>query len=392
MDRTRCVALLIETSRGYGRGLARGVAQYIREHGPWSVYFQSRGIEDPPPPWLKDWQGHGILARINDRRTAAAILHAGLPAVDLRGVIRDTGLPFVGVDNRGVVQLVVEHFLQRGFRHFGFCGLPPRAHVHMDLRRVEFAAQLRQRGYGCSVFPAVRPGRRRNAWDWEQERIGCWLAALPKPVAVMACHDDRGVQVLDACRGAHLAVPDQVAVVGVDNDQPLCEFAIPPLTSVDLAPERIGYEAAALLERLMDGAAPPPRPILIPPACVIARRSSEILASDEESVVRAVRFIRAHACQRIHVRDVLREARLSRTAIEPRFKAVVGRTIHQEIQRTRLAQAQELLAGTDLPIKQVAHRCGFQYVQYLIRVFKRTTGCTPAQYRRRRRNSQPATT
>jgi LacI family transcriptional regulator len=387
MDRPRRVALLIETSRGYGRGLARGVAQYIREHEPWSVYFQSRGIADPPPPWLKNWQGDGILARINDRRTAAAVLHAGLPAIDLRGIVTDTGLPFVGVDNQRVVQLIVEHFLERGFRHFGFCGLPPRTHLHMDFRRVEFAKKLETHGYRCSIFPAARPGRRRNAWNWEQERIAAWLADLPKPVAVMACHDDRGVQVLDACRSAHLAVPDQVAVVGVDNDQPLCEFAIPPLTSVDLAPERIGYEAAALLQRLMEGAAPPPTPILIPPALVVARRSSEILASPEESVVRAVRFIRAHACERIHVRDVLREAKLSRTAIEPRFKAVVGRTIHQEIQRTRLAKAEQLLAGTDLPIKQVAHRCGFQYVQYLIRVFKRTTGCTPAQFRRRRKTN-----
>ena len=166
-----------------------------------------------------------------------------------------------------------------------------------------------------------------------------WIKSLPKPVGVMACNDERGLQVLDACRRAGVAVPDEVAVIGVDNDLPMCELAIPPLTSVDVNAEGIGYEAAALLERMMSGKKPPAKPTMLPPRGVITRRSTDLIASEDEEVSRAVRYIREHACNRLQVSDVLTHMGMSRASLQQRMKQIVGRTIHQEIQRVRLNRA-----------------------------------------------------
>ncbi len=381
MPKLRQVALLIETSRAYGRSLLRGVSRYNREQGRWSVYFRPHGLGDPPPPWLRRWKGDGILARIGDRRVADAVLDAGVAVVELRGVLSDLPVPFIGVDNQMVAQLAFDHLRDRGFRHFAFCSMPRGDYPIMDERCDNFRALVQSQGFFFSQFkhPA---GHRRLSWQQEQSQIARWIAKLPKPVGVAACNDDYGLQVLDACRRAEVLVPDEVAVIAVDNDDYLCGLAIPPLTSIDVIPERIGYEAAALLDRMMDGESVSLDPILMPPRGVVTRQSTDVLATDDEAVARAVHYIRQHACDRIGVADVVRQVRLSRTALEPRVKAVVGRSIYQEIQRVQIEQVRELLAETELPIKQVAVRCGFSYVQYMTRAFREATGQTPAQYRK----------
>src|SRR4051812_36563 len=148
----RRVAVLIESSRAYGRGLLRGVARYNREHGHWSVYLQPHGLDHPPPPWLKRWRGDGILVRIGDRRMLRAVLATGMPTVDLRGVVPDLGVPFIGVDTRAVAALAAEPLLERGLRHFGFCGLPAGMHPQMDERREYFVARMGRAGYEVRVF------------------------------------------------------------------------------------------------------------------------------------------------------------------------------------------------------------------------------------------------
>jgi LacI family transcriptional regulator len=392
----RQVLLLVETSRAYGRGLVEGVAHYHREHGGWSICFKPHGLGDPPPPWLRDWQGDGILVRIGDQRMARAVQRIGVPAVDLRGLVGAKGLPFIGVDHREVARLAAEHLLERGFRHFGFCGLPRKVHPHMDDLCDWFCKFIAQAGCTCDVFKARRgplPGEawehqqsRAGQWIDQQERIVRWIESLPKPVGVMACHDDRAVQVLDACRRTGMMVPDAVAVIGVDNDQELCDLSIPPLTSVDEFPSRIGYEAAALLDRLMDGGSPPKRRILIPPRAVVPRHSTDVLATDDRIVARAAHLIRRRACEGIRVTDVVAEIPASRATLSARFKSIVGRTMREEILRVQILQAKELLATTDLPIKQVARRVGFRYVEYFARLFRRTTGETPAGYRKQMRH------
>jgi LacI family transcriptional regulator len=379
----RHVAILIETSRAYGRGLLRGIARYNREHGQWSIFFQPQGLGDPAPPWLATWRGDGILARINDRQIARAVQQVGVPVVNMRGTIADLPFPFIGSDNAAIARLAAEHLLERGFRHFAFCGYQRDFHPKLDMRSDCFQQIIEQAGYRSYVLQDV-PRRRPRSWEQQQAWIARWIAGLPKPVGILAANDDRGLQVLDACRRKQIAVPDQVAVLGVDNDEYLCSLSLPPLSSVDVNSEETGYQAASLLDRMMGGKRPPKRLREIKPAGVIVRRSTDVLATDDGEVIRAIRFIREHACRPIRADDVVQHVSVSRTSLESRFRSVLGRTLHQEIRKVQIDAATTLLASTDLPIKQVALRSGFKNVHYLSRVFSAMVGQPPAEFRRGR--------
>ncbi len=381
MPSRRHVALLIEATNAYARGLLHGVAQYNHERAGWTVYFEPHALDEPPPKWLKDWKGDGVLARIGDRRTAKAVLALGVPVVELRRVINLPGIPSIGPDNEVVTRLAAEHLRERGFRHFGVCGFPRGLDPPLDHRADCFVGCLERAGFSCSQFT----GDRAATWKQDQRRLADWVRALPKPAGVMTCNDSRGLQVLRACVRVGIAVPDQVAVIGAGNDDCMCRLSHPPLSSVDLAPELIGYEAAALLDRLMGGKQAPAPHIQVAPRGIVTRLSTDVLATDDAAVARAVGFIRGQACEDICVGDVLKHVKLSRSALEPRLKRVLGRTIHQEIHRVRLERVKALLSTTDLPTKQIAAQSGFRYVQYLTRVFRKATGQTPASYRKRMR-------
>jgi LacI family transcriptional regulator len=378
------VALLIETSREYARGLLRGVARYLQEHTRWSVYFEPHGLDSPPPKWLPKWQGDGILVRINNRQMADAILRTGIPAVDLRGALPTPGIPFIGVDNVPVARIGFEHLHNCGLRNFAFCGTPRGENPNQDLRCDYFVDVVRKAGFECNVYVGERPARARPSWEQQQQGLVAWLKKLPTPVGVMTCHDDRGQQVLDACRRAGLAVPDQVAVLGVDNDPNLCNLCNPPLSSIDVNSARIGYESAVLLERLMAGEKPPREPCLLgPPRGIAARRSTDLLWVDDEEVASAIRYIREHACEGIAVRDVLNQTSNSPSALEKRVKKTLGRTIKAEIGRIRLARAKLLLTETNWPVAKIAERCGFSEPKYFSAVFHKTIGMKAMDYRRR---------
>lgn len=374
------VALLIETSREYGRGLLRGIVRYQREHGPWSIYFKPHGLGQPPPDWLVSWRGDGILARITDRAMADAVIGTGVPAIDLRSSLGHLGLPIVGIDNVPVVRLAVEHFLERGFRHFGFCGTPYGEHRYQDERSDRFAKAIRGCRFHCDVYQPPAPAA--LSWDEEQEHIAQWLRRLPKPAAVMTCHDDRGQQVLDACLRANLSVPDDVAIIGVDNDEFLCNLSTPPLTSIDVNPERIGYEAAALLDRMMRGGKPPKKPRLYAPRGIVVRKSTDITAIGDPHVAKTARLIRDHALAGRRIEELMQEVPVSRSALFRRFKEHVGRSPKKEATRVRLERAKELLRETTLSVAQIAERVGYAEAKYFIAVFHRAVGTTPLRYRR----------
>jgi LacI family transcriptional regulator len=223
--------------------------------------------------------------------------------------------------------------------------------------------------------------REQLGWSTEAE-VTRWIEELPKPVGLMACNDIRAQQVLTTCRTIGVAVPDEVAVLGVDNDDVLCDLSDPPLSSVVPDTRKIGYEAASLLERMMGGE-PAPEPLTtIPPLGVVTRRSTDVLAIDDRAISSAVRFIREHACEGITVEDVLEELPYSRSVFERRFTKIFGRTPKAEILRTQLDRVKRLLAETDLPLKQIASKAGFQHPEYMSVAFKERTGQTPGQYRR----------
>jgi LacI family transcriptional regulator len=379
------VALIIESSRAYGRGLLQGIARYVREHGAWSIFHQERRASDLPPAWLKDWRGDGIIARVEDYKLAAAIGRLGVPAVDVRGLLPDLGLPLIETDDEAVVRLAIEHLRERGFRQFAFCGFAGAN--YSDTRCRIFAQRLAEAGFECRIYASPAPLKSIASFDHEQHGlmyeadVADWIAELPKPIGLLACNDIRGQQVLNACRQIGVAAPDEVAVLGVDNDEVLCDLADPPLSSVIPNTGRIGYEAAGLLDRMMAGHPAPQAPIYIPPLGVATRRSTEVLAIDDRHIAAALRFIREHACEGIGVRDILSAVPLSRSVLERRFAALVGRAPKAEILRVQLQRAKELLATTDFPLNVISEKAGFKHPEYLSAIFKKKMGVAPGRYR-----------
>jgi LacI family transcriptional regulator len=373
------VALLIETSNAYARGLLRGIRAYIREHRSWSIYVGEHRRGDPAPQWLKKWSGDGIIARIENTAIAEAVMASGLPAVDVSAARHVPNLLYVETDDAEIARLAADHLLQRGFRHFGFCG-DPRFNWS-NWRAEHFRQQVARARFHCSIYPPSQEPHGTVSWEREQADIEAWIHSLPKPVGVMACYDIRGREVLNVCRQVGVGVPDQVAVIGVDNDELICDLADPPLSSVIPDAQRTGYEAARLLDLLMDGQTELPLAHLIKPLGIVVRGSTDVLATDDAEVSAAVRFIRSHASEGIKVEDVLRAVPVSRRALESRFDKLLGRTPHQEITRVQIERVKELLAETDLPLSAIAHRAGYKHVEYMSVVFKRETGLPPSQYR-----------
>jgi LacI family transcriptional regulator len=372
------VALLIETSLASGRDILRGIARYVREHGPWSIYHEPRSLEESVPRWLRNWDGDGIIARLQNTRIASAVVSSGIPAVDVLGVVRRPELPLAHVDNGAVARLAAEHFLERGFRHFAFCGLD--GINWSDERRDAFGQAIAEAGGECLIYTL---SDRRGTWEDEQDHLATWVRSLPRPCAVMACNDPRGQKVLEACRRSGVRVPDEVAVVGVDNDEPICAISDPPLSSVVPNHECVGYEAATLLERLRAGEVGVGEAVYVPPAGLVTRQSSDVLALVDREVAEAIGFIREHACLGLDVDEVCHELALSRSTLQRRFRQLLGHTVHDEIIRVRIKRAQELLAETDMPIATIAVRCGFGRQEYLGAVFRSRLGQTPARYRQR---------
>lgn len=307
------VALLIESTSAYGRGLLAGIAAYVREQEPWTIHWQERSLEDAPPSWLRGWKGHGIIARIATARFARALRATGLPVVNLYRWLANLQLPGIYPDNAALTRLAAEHLLQRGFRHFAYCGFA--ASGYSDERAQMFARWIDNAGHPCHVYQPPR-GRRLSQLVVPQQsplheaHVTRWLRQLPKPLGLLACNDVCGQQLLTICRDIGLRVPEDAAILGVDNNELLCKLADPPLSSVDPNSERIGYEAAALLVRLMSGQAAPAASILIEPRGIVTRRSTDVLAIEDANLAEALRFIRGHAPESLTVHDVLKSCSL----------------------------------------------------------------------------------
>jgi len=380
------VALLIETSNAYARGLMRGIVGYMREHRPWSIYLSEHTRGDRPPIWLTDWDGDGVIARIETKAIARAIEGLSLPVVDVSAARLIPTLPWVETDDPAVAHLAAEHLMERGFRNFGFCG--DDRFNWSKWRCDRFRRLVCDAGHSCSVYPQLR----RQAADSQLqfENIAQWVAGLPKPLAVMACYDFRGQQVLDACRRRGITVPDEVAVLGVDNDDLLCDLTAPPLSSVILNPYRTGYEAATLLERMMSGERVGADKHAIEPLGIAVRQSTDVLAIEDPHMAAVVRYIREHACEGIDVGDALKAHPQSRRLLEYRFQKLLGRTPHEEIMRVRLNRVKLLLTESALPLKRIAQIAGFPHSEYLSAVFRQKVGMPPGEYRRLSHGGRPA--
>lgn len=380
----RHVAILVESSRAYGRGIIEGAARYSRDRGDWVIYFEPRGLESPPP-WIGGWQGDGVLARLPNRDIAREVFAKGIPIVDLYGSLTDSGHPLVAGDNAAIAKVAFDHLWERGIRRFGFCGLMPGVNPYTADRGEMFRQLAVAAGCPCPVTASTIVGVTMADWEQEQARLVAWLRSLEKPVGILAGYDELGCHLLTACTRCGVRVPEEVAVISVGNDVVLCETSIPPMSSVFLDSQRIGYEAAALLDRLMRGGQPPQQPLRLPPLGMVARRSTDIVAIGDSEVAAALRYIRENACFGIRVGDIVDHSGLSHSVLERRFRSILGRSPKAELLRVQISRARELLSESDLPLKEVAKKCGFGSEKYFSDAFLRETSDRPGAYRKHHR-------
>jgi LacI family transcriptional regulator len=377
------VAVLIEASNAYGRGLLEGVHRHVREHDPWTILLPEHGRGLPPLAMLGRWQGDGVIARIETPAIATAVgrlrRRLGIPVIDVSAARLLPDVPYVETDDAAIARLAAEHFVERDFRHLAFLG--DDRFRWSGNRRDAFVAAAGQ-GRSVTVYEPPRRGRSTAADD---EVIEAWLASLSKPVGLFACYDTRGRQALDACRRAGLSVPDDVAVLGVDDDAVLCGLSSPPLSSVIPDALGAGRLAAELLEALLRGERLERDEWLLPPVGIAMRQSTDALAIDDAVVVAAVRYIREHACDGIKVADVLKAVGSGRRGLESRFTRRVGHTPHEEITRVQFRRVEQLLTETDLPLATIAARAGFRHTEYMTVAFTRRHGVSPSRWRRNRR-------
>lgn len=342
-----------------------------------SVHLTEQGRGDVPPPWLRNWEGDGIIARIENKRIETTIREANVPVVSVSAAGLAQDLPTVIADSQAVSRMAAQHLIERGFRHFGYCGDARFAWSGQHGQHFEEA--LAEEGLDCSHFQS-NP-RDFSDWQKEQRKIGNWLRGLPRPVGIMTCYDIRGQQVLDVCRQLGFRVPDELGVIGQHDDTLLCEFCDPPLSSVIPNPREAGFQAATLLDRMMNRKQVEPRIYPIPPIGVAIRQSTDLVAIEDRQIAAAVRFIRLHALTGIRVSDVLREVPMSRTLLERKFQTYLGRSPYEVIQQIRDQHARELLLKTDLPVAEIAHRTGFLTPEYFSATFKKSNGVSPRAFR-----------
>ncbi|QTN33918.1 DNA-binding transcriptional regulator [Akkermansiaceae bacterium] len=380
------VALLIESSRSYGRELLMGIASYVRIHGPWSIEFEEGDPGEQLPKWFGRWQWDGIIARVSTPSMAKVLARTGVPVVDLSGNLPDTDFPRIRSDEMAVGTMAAEHLMERGFQNFAFCGY--NGADWSDLRRTSFQRRISEAGFSCQAFenheplPSVSNLHYEEHSERHERDLMAWLQSLPKPCGLMACNDARGRQVLNCCREAGVAVPDEVAVIGVDKDEVFCELSDIPLSSVILNTQRIGFEAAGLLTLMMAGGSAASPSIMVKPMGVMARQSTDVLAIDDRHIAAALRHIREHACDGLDVESLLKIVPLSRSVLERRFSQIIGRPPKAEILRIRLDRVCRLLAESELSLAEVAEKAGFDHPEYMSRLFKKKMGITPGKFRR----------
>ena len=366
-------------SPAFATQVSRGIARYVNEGAGWSTFVRplaGDGLE----PALRRWRGDGLICSVNDAESAAYVRSLEMPLVNVTGRMPTGDVPSVIGDDEAVGRMAAEHFFSRGFRHFACLG--GRRAGFVQHRTEGFTAAVADGG-GHLCEPLETDELDRLIWPRQLEHLGRWLKQMPKPVGLFAIFDALGHTVLDACKQEGLRVPEDVAVLGVDNDPIFCELSHPPLSSISQALDRRGYTAAALLDRLIDGESPPAEALCIPPDGVVERRSTDVYATADEGVRAALRYISDHRGEHIGVDDVAKAVHMSRRNLERRFRHALGRTVYDQLRHTRLETAKALLTDTAKPLLDVALDSGFYSSSDLSNAFRRHLGMTPSQYRQR---------
>lgn len=371
------ILIVVDTSRIAGRQLLSGVERYISAFARWQVYTQRPDYLHSSGQQLFDMEPHhfdGLF--ICDAVNISSLLKVPTPKV-VNSIHKEInpGASSIITNSDKIGAMAADYLISLGFRHFAWCGFADLP--WSTARSVSYSRYLRQRGFeSVHHYDPAEPGSGE-----EHDKIARWLRRLPKPVCVFACNDDRALYVLEACKLSNLSVPEQVAVLGVDDDRLVCNLSWPPLSSVRLDFENAGFAAARHLDELMQGGA---RSIIsVEPVEIVERQSTDVLAVEDPRLLAALIFIRNNFEKPVQADDVVKAAGLSRRELEYRFKSTLKRTIKQEIDRQRINFIKKQLLNSDQRVGQIAHSLHFTDPEHFSRYFKNLVGMTPGQFRKR---------
>ncbi|QHI69149.1 AraC family transcriptional regulator [Tichowtungia aerotolerans] len=366
---------------GYGQNILLGVSKYVHDHPDWVIHLvqsDSPVLEED----LRSWGPDGVISGMVDLPSGMQDQRYSLPWVSVLAQPDDETVPFVTIDEDAVGRMAADYFINRRFRHFAYLG---NEEHEFSLQRADaFEYALKEKGIDCHtlLYPTKVYGidkRKRTSIDRQKAK---WLAALPKPVALFACNDWEAFQFVQFCRQQGVRIPEDVAILGVGNDELLCNVSQPPMSSIRMPFEKVGYDAAALLDRLLEKTAEKEVKHFLPPAGMVSRQSTDVMQVSDATVAKALSFIQDHIQEPIKVEDLLKHVYISRTLLERKFKVELGHTPLVEIRRQRIRRARQLLADTNLSVAEIAEACGFSSDIRLSTVFKELTGQSPSAFRK----------
>lgn len=360
--------------------MLKGIAHFERTHHYWTAFHDDEARSETDPLWLASKNWNGVISRHTTAELVRACAERRIPLVDLNDVEPFPGVPKIRPDNIGIGHLGAEHFIERGFQNFGFSGFSNASWSRE--RRDGFAEAVRLTGRECFVSDVDYPGDLTPFWDEAQiDKLAGWMKRLPKPIAMMACNDMRAQELISAAHAGGILVPEEVAILGANNDTIRCDLADPALSSVAPNAFQSGFRAATLLREMLAGREPKVLDQRIEPIGVVTRHSTDVLAVEDRNVVAALSFIREQACDGIAVEQVLQHAHVSRSQLERKFRQHIGRSPQAEIRRVQLKKIRQLLLETDFPLKRIAELTGFEHMEYMCVLFKRLTGESPGIFR-----------
>jgi len=380
------IILLTDFGEEYGTSLLKGITRYSQKYGPWvfcrmpGYYRETKGM-DGIVKWAKDWKANGILGQFYNDSNIEKLWNEGIAVVAQDFKERHASIPNITGDYFKTGRMGAEYFLRKGFENFAFYGF--KNIVWSRERSQGFEKRVNEEGYKVHYFEHKRQFKSRELWYYKPSALSKWLKALPKPIALMACDDNQGMHITEACRLTNIRIPEEVAVLGVDNDEMLCNLSDPPLSSVSLDTIKGGYEAARLMHTMIKSKNKEFYDIVVEPTQIITRNSTDIYAAKDEYVGMGLKFIHNNIEKNLKVADVLEQVPLSRRSLEKRFLQVTGYPVYEYIFNLRIEKFTQKLLETDLSVFEIAVDLGLNDAKNIARQFRQIKGCTPSEYRKK---------
>lgn len=378
------IILLADFSEEYFKKILLGIARFSKENGPWifcrmPLYYREKEKIEGIIRWAREWGANGMIAQLENKDDSDLLTKAGFPIIvtDLRERFRN--VPNITGDYVKTGCMGADYFLEKGYTNFAYYGYP--SFVWARERGEGFAARLREKGYSTFFFEN-KADPDHEMWYYKPSALSKWLKSLPKPIAIMACDDNCGQQVTESCKLCGINIPEEVAVLGVDNDELVCNLSDPPLSSIHLDAEQGGYDAAKMLQSVMNGHKEKPENIVVQPVKVVTRESTDIYATSDREIAKALKFIHQNIDKSISVNDVLALVPMSRRVFEIRFKKVVGQPVYRYFLNLKMKELCAQLRESEKTIMEIALSLGFGDMKNVSRQFKQVVGCSPSEYRK----------